>query len=74
MSARTTHMHEKKARKEIPFVVWLWAMGLGFMSYVVARVALNSFPHPYHWASGAAGLVIGFGIGWLWYRWKGDIG
>jgi hypothetical protein len=73
MSGKSVHTNLKKARKETPMVVWLWAMGLGLLSYMVARFALFSYPHPYHWASGAAGAMIGYLVGWLWYRWKGDV-
>jgi cytochrome c oxidase subunit IV len=65
--------HNKKTRKEVPLVIWIWMFGLGFTSYVVARIALDGYPHPLHWTSGAVGAVIGFFIGWLWYRWKGDV-
>jgi len=73
MSGRLLHENIKKVHKEIPMVVWLWAMGLGFVSYLVIRVALYTYPHPIHWISGAAGFVVGYAIGWLWYRWKGDV-
>ncbi len=72
MSGRLVH-ENIKVHKEIPMVVWLWAMGLGFVSYLVTRVALYTYPHPVHWASGVAGFVIGYAVGWLWYRWKGDV-
>jgi hypothetical protein len=65
--------NRKKVRKETPFVVWLWVMGLGFMSYLVARIALDGYPHPIHWAFGAAGAGFGFLVGWLWFRWKWDV-
>ena len=68
----TTTMIEKKS-KELPAVVYFWAIGLAFISYVVARVALDGMPHPYHWASAVVGGVAGIGIGWLWYWWRGDI-
>jgi hypothetical protein len=59
--------------KEWPAVVYLWAIGLGFGSYLVARIILDGFPHPYHWLSGLVGGLAGIPIGWVWYRWRGDI-
>ena len=73
MTGKSTQVNKKQVRKETPPVVWLWTMGLGFFGYFVVRIALDGYPHPIHWASGAAGAVIGFLGGWLWYRWKGDV-
>lgn len=59
--------------KEWPVVVYIWAIGLAIVSYAVARAALDGQPHPYHWLSGLVGGVAGIPIGWLWYRWRGDV-
>jgi CHASE2 domain-containing sensor protein len=64
---------DKKKRREWPVVVYLWAFGLALVSYAVARVVLDGLAHPYHWGGGIAGGLFGIGIGWLWYRWRGDI-
>ena len=71
--SKTVAKMEEKKRKEWPVVVYLWAIGLGLFSYVVARLALDGYPHPYHWASGLIGGLAGIPIGWLWYRWRGDV-
>ena len=63
----------QKARKEWPLVVYVWVVGLGFISYFVARIALDGQPHPLHWLSGLVGAVVGYFVGQLWYRWRGDI-
>lgn len=59
--------------KEWPAVVYLWALGLAFLSYVAARVGLSASPHPYHWLTGLLGGLAGIPLGWLWYRWRGDV-
>jgi hypothetical protein len=64
---------EKNKTKEWPVIVYFWAIGLALVSYVVARIALDGMPHPYHWMSGLVGGLAGIPIGWLWYRWRGDI-
>ncbi len=64
---------EVKRRKEWPAVVYFWMIGLAFASYVVFRIVLDGYPHPYHWLSGLAGGLAGIPIGWLWYRWRGDV-
>jgi hypothetical protein len=73
MSVKHNLGNGKKVRQETPMVVWLWVMVLGFGSYVVIRIALDGYPHPIHWAFGASGCVAGYFLGWLWYRWKGDV-
>ena len=64
---------EKEKKKEWPVVVYLWTFGLAILGYVVARVGLSGFPHPYHWMSGLIGGLAGIPLGWLWYRWRGDV-
>ena len=56
-----------------PLVVFVWIAGLGFTGYIIARIVLDSQPHPVHWASGLVGAVAGYFLGWLWYHWRGDI-
>ena len=65
----------KKVEKpeEWPVVVYMWAFGLAIISYVIARVILDGKPHPAHWAAALIGGLVGIPIGWLWYRWRGDI-
>ncbi len=65
----------KKAetRKEWPAIVYLWAFGLAILSYAVARVVLDGKPHPVHWLAGLVGGLAGIPLGWLWYRWRGDV-
>jgi ABC-type branched-subunit amino acid transport system permease subunit len=53
--------------------VYFWAFGLGILAYAVARVALDAKPHPIHWLSGLIGGLVGIPIGWLWFRWRGDL-
>ena len=64
---------KKKVRQDLPLVVYIWIIGLGFMSYLVARIAFASSPHPIHWFSGIVGLIVGYFAGQLWYRWRGDV-
>ena len=54
-------------------MVYVWIIGLGFTSYVFARLALDGQAHPLHWVFGLVGAVIGYFVGRLWYRWRGDI-
>ncbi len=71
--SKTALTNEKMKSKEWPLVVYIWAFGLALVSYVVARVILDAYPHPYHWFSGIAGGLAGLPLGWLWYRWRGDV-
>jgi hypothetical protein len=71
--SKVISIQEEKKRKEWPAVVYFWMIGLALVTYVVARIALDGSPHPYHWLSGLIGGVAGIPIGWLWYRWRGDV-
>lgn len=71
--AKNTKSISKPARKDWPLVIYVWIIGLGITSYLIARIALDAQPHPLHWASGLAGAVLGYFVGRLWYRWRGDI-
>ena len=71
--AKLTKTKSEKKRQEWPLVVYMWMVGLGVFGYVVARIGLDGYPHPWHWASGFVGGLIGLLAGWAWYRWRGDI-
>ena len=71
--SKTMSTAEIEKKKEWPVVVYLWAFGLALLGYAVGRVGLSALPHPYHWASGLLGAVVGILVGWLWYRWRGDV-
>ncbi len=60
-------------KKDWPLVIYVWIFGLGLSGYFIGRIVFDPLPHPVHWASGLAGAVIGYFVGWLWYRWRGDI-
>ena len=64
---------ETTKRKEWPVVIYLWAFGLAILGYLIGRVGLAALPHPYHWMSGVVGGLAGIPIGWIWYRWRGDV-
>lgn len=72
----TKKQSSKKAekQKDWPVVVYMWAVGLGITGYLVVGEAIfESRPHPIHWIAGLVGGVFGVGVGWLWYRWRGDV-
>ena len=71
--ARSKKVSRNKTRQETPLVVYIWIIGLGLLSYIIARIALDAYPHPIHWISGVVGGVVGYFVGWLWYRWRGDV-
>jgi hypothetical protein len=71
--SKTASKTEATKSKEWPIVVFIWIIGLALASYVVARMALDGYPHSYHWLSALAGGIAGLPIGWLWYWWRGDV-
>ncbi len=64
---------DKKAHREWPVVAYVGIFGGAFLGYAIARIALYLYPHPYHWAGGLVGALLGCGGGWLWFRQRGDI-
>ncbi|MBM3181754.1 MAG: hypothetical protein FJZ86_15600 [Chloroflexi bacterium] len=65
---------DKKEKKEWPVVVYMWSFGLGILGYLIVGEGLFEVkPHPIHWLSGLVSAFAGIGIGWLWYRWRGDV-
>lgn len=63
----------KNARRDLPLVVYTWIIALAIIGYVVGRIVLDAYPHPFHWLSALGGAILGYLIGRLWYRWRGDI-
>lgn len=70
---RTTKKKKEEKSKEWPAVVYFLGLGLTFLGYVIGRIALDGYPHSYHWLSGLIGGALGVVIGWLWYWKRGDI-
>jgi hypothetical protein len=71
--SKTVSANEIKKSREWPVVIYIWSFGLAILSYAVARAVLDGQPHPYHWMSALIGGVVGIPLGWLWYRWRGDV-
>jgi hypothetical protein len=70
---KTGKRKPNRGRSEWPAVVYVWAFSLEMVSYAVARLAFDRRPHPYHWLAALLGGVAGIPIGWLWFRWRGDV-
>ncbi len=64
---------EKKTHKEWPAVTYVGTFSGAFLGYLIARIGLNSFPHPVHWAGGLLGASLGLAGGWIWFFRRGDI-
>ena len=71
--SKSALVNKNSRSKEWPVVVYVWIFGLAIFGYLIGRVGLNAYPHPYHWLSGLIGGGAGIPIGWLWYRWRGDV-
>ena len=57
----------------IPFVVFVGLFGLGLIGYVFSQMFLPVESHSAHWLVALIGAMSGSVLGWLWYRWRGDI-
>jgi hypothetical protein len=76
MSSKYSNQKSKtrEREKEWPLVVYMWAIGLGLVGYlVIGEMVFEIKPHPIHWLSGMVGGVFGIGLGWIWFRWRGDV-
>lgn len=71
--SKTASKAEAAKSREWPAVIYFWIIGLTIGSYVIARLVLDGYPHPYHWLSALVGGAAGLPIGWIWYRWRGDV-
>ena len=63
----------EKSAQGWPVVVYFALFGGFFLGYVIGRIALNGYPHPWHWLSALVGGAAGCLAGWIWYRARGDI-
>ena len=60
--------------KELPVVIYMWAFGLAGFGYLIGETVFRTTqPHPIHWLLALIGGISGIGVGWLWYRWRGDV-
>ena len=74
MSKKSTNPRKKSDKKEWSVAVYIWAFGLGILGYLIVGEAIfEARTHPIHWLSGLVSGLAGIGIGWLWYRWRGDV-
>ena len=63
----------KRGSGGLPFVAVVGAMGGFLLAYLVAETVLSPQLHLLHWLVAGAGAVLGTGLGYLWYRLRGDI-
>ncbi len=66
--AKSTHPN-----RGIPFVVVVGLCGSGLFGYVLSQLFLPVEAHSAYWVVALISAVLGAALGWLWYRWRGDI-
>ncbi len=47
--------------------------GSGLLGYVLSQLILPVEAHSAYWGVALISAVLGAALGWLWYRWRGDI-
>jgi len=72
-STKLASAKSKNTSGGLPFVVFVGVFGLGLLGYVFSQVVTAAEAHPSHWLVALVGAILGGILGWLWYRWRGDI-
>ena len=70
---KLTSIKPKYGSGGVPFVVLVGIFGLGLLGYVLSQMFLPVEAHSSHWLVALIGSLLGGVLGWLWYRWRGDI-
>jgi hypothetical protein len=73
MKAKRRHK-AKRGSGGLPFVAVAGAMAGFLIAYLAAQAALSPQAHLLHWLVAGSGAAMGAGLGYLWYRLRGDIG
>jgi hypothetical protein len=71
--AKLANAKSKNASGGVPFIVLVGIFGLALLGYVFSQMFLPVEAHPSHWLVALIGAALGGVLGWLWYRWRGDI-
>jgi hypothetical protein len=72
-STKLTNAKVKNTSGGWPLVVYVGIFGLGLLGYLISELALGARPHPIHWVVALIGAILGGVLGWVWFRWHGDI-
>ncbi len=72
-STKLVGLKPKRISQGIPFVVFVGLFGFGLLGYVFSQVITAASDHPMHWLIAFGAAALGGVLGWLWYRWRGDI-
>ncbi len=70
---KLTSTSTRPTGRGIPWVVLVGLIGLGLIGYVLSQMFLPVEAHPSHWLVALISAIVGGVLGWLWYRWRGDI-
>lgn len=71
--AKLINTKSKPSGSGLPFVVFVGFVGLGLLGYVSSQMFLPVEAHTLHGLVALLGAALGGVLGWLWYRWRGDI-
>ena len=72
-STKFASTKSKSISSGIPFIVVVGIFGLSLVSYVISQMVTAAEAHPSHLTVALIGAILGGLLGWLWYRWRGDI-
>ncbi|MFV2044913.1 MAG: hypothetical protein ACC700_16965 [Anaerolineales bacterium] len=73
MSARRSRSRSKTKQDDLPLVVVIAIGGGLFLGYFIGETVLLIQSHPVHWGVAALGGVVGWALGKVYYKFRGDI-
>lgn len=70
---KNSKTQENITKDEWPIVIYFSAFLIAFLGYLLGEFTLSKYSHIFHWLALLVGGLVGIPLGWLYFRWRGDI-